>query len=415
MNTIACLLILILSLLSCQKQNYFISAKGNFKLERRDGEYVSDHFLFDYNQDGYKDLLMVTLQYPPTLTKGNGRLLGVKNIDGEKLALDGDWQFSAIHPRWVAPIDWNRDGYQDLIVADHGPDLAPHPGAQNFVLLSNKDEVKKIDLFSKGFSFSVTTGRLSSEYQNVYFVANINDFQRSGFYSIDDKPESLGLRGLNKEMIESNLFMSAKLYDFNGDGWDDLFLGAMNGRGVERDRIYFNDGKGQFSTWIDLPKRFRLPSWGTVDIKIKKRGDKKFFLFCAVHNNAIDRGAVQVISLRYKNKQWQSSTVDILKPKVQGAFWIPWVSFSSGVDTFDLSFSVRRGVGEAFLGQRFGLYHWNGDHFEDRGKVLEKLLPPYYWSRVMFQDMNNNGSQELVFISMQQDYYYLSKKMKERL
>ena len=181
--------------------SYFVSK--SFSLPLRQGyenAFVHEFAVGDFNGDGNADIVMAYFLYPLEDRGTPIRFLsgnGLGDFTDASASLTGSAPTS-VHARELIVGDFNRDGRQDLFIADHGYDTNPFPGAQNSLLLS-----------------SGASGLTNATAQ----LPQVRDYSHS-----------------------------AKAADIDGDGDLDIFVGNGGG-GTAWVRPFFliNDGAGGFS------------------------------------------------------------------------------------------------------------------------------------------------------------------------
>jgi Ca2+-binding RTX toxin-like protein len=232
----------------------------------------------DFDHDGDIDILLTLAKYPPEDTGVPMQLLlndGAGNFtDGTSAYFPGGAP-STIHPRGIVVADFNGDGFSDVFIADHGMDAAPNPGAQNTLLLSGANGHLANATATlpqvRDFSHSATAGDIDGDGDQDLIVMNtyggtpgsgpatapyvlLNDGS-AGFTRVDNHlPTEIRDR--------QSAYTSSLLFDANGDGHLDLFLGTHGESSTASSRILINPGNGDFSA----ATQWLLPSnpWGNV-------------------------------------------------------------------------------------------------------------------------------------------------------
>ncbi|MFN4173275.1 MAG: FG-GAP repeat domain-containing protein, partial [Pseudorhodobacter sp.] len=127
--------------------------------------------------------------------------------------------------RDILVMDVNGDGWDDLIIADHGLDGEPFPGALNRVYLSDGagrliDRTADFNLTS-GFTHSVSAGDLDGDGQREVFFNNIGGPAEIFTIRTDG---SVRVDGFNLPRLVE--YTTTTMADLHGNGRDDLLLGV---------------------------------------------------------------------------------------------------------------------------------------------------------------------------------------------
>lgn len=163
---------------------------------------------------------------------------------------------SVTWPREIVSGDFNRDGRQDIFVADFGYDAPPWPGDTNVLLISNADGTYS-DRSSTlpqvpDAPHSACVGDINGDgYLDVY-VGNIPSMDtRVGPYflmGLGDGTFTQKTTGLPPSIRTlEELFFSSLLVDVDQDGYADLVLGTAPTNGYFHSIVLFNDGTGDFT------------------------------------------------------------------------------------------------------------------------------------------------------------------------
>jgi Ca2+-binding RTX toxin-like protein len=259
---------------------------------------VREFFLADLNGDGRLDAA-VTYQLFPV----ENRPVPIRVLlgDGKGGFTDGaSTLFPAGAPRLVDArahviADFNRDGRPDLFVADSGYGAPPYPGAPNGLLLSS------------GPAWTDASARLpaNSDYTPTAAGADIDGDgdvdilvgdlgQRGPYFLINDgaggfTADATRLPSLVADPANGR-YATALLFDADGDGAADLFLG-----GDGDSKLLLNDGAGRFA----VPGGMTYPYPGAhsvVDAQAADlNGDGRQDLVLTVARDGFSRGALQVL------------------------------------------------------------------------------------------------------------------------
>lgn len=131
-----------------------------------DGGFAMARAFGDFSGDGLVDIFMAP-----------GIWLSTDPVPAEVYAGDGagnyldssiifqDYQLGGLHPRKALVADFNADGVADVIIADHGYDAPPFPGASPLVWLSTPEGHERVDGLDEiiGFLHSVTVGDIDRD------------------------------------------------------------------------------------------------------------------------------------------------------------------------------------------------------------------------------------------------------------
>tara|TARA_Y100000590_G_scaffold55039_1_gene57576 strand:+ start:8488 stop:10332 length:1845 start_codon:yes stop_codon:yes gene_type:complete len=248
-----------LNLIFKEKEEFW---KSNGRLLTMD-EFANMHLIkmngsggawLDYDNDGDWDLYLSNCQGSGSITnafyenQGNGSFLRIYNSgaddDGEGMA--------------VSAADYNNDGYTDLFITNYG----------NFKLFKNNGNKTFTDVSNKAFSNSIkdwwyggsTWGDYDLDGDLDLYVLGYVDFSRRPHYTNLRFPMDFG--GLPNSLYRNNgdgtftditsevnvlsdasrKSMQAVFFDFNEDGYPDLFVA----NDTDANGFYLNRGDGSF-------------------------------------------------------------------------------------------------------------------------------------------------------------------------
>ncbi|MEO3386339.1 FG-GAP-like repeat-containing protein [Mesorhizobium sp. CAU 1741] len=234
-----------------------------FVVDTRSGAPAGAAGVFDFNGDGYDDLVVGPLNWPPTeellptivvRNNGNGTFSDVTDSIAGGIP-------TVVHPREIITVDFNGDGLEDVFIADHGYDSEPFPGMLNRLLLTENGGLS----FSEArlpnfpdFTHSTSTADVDGDGDLDIMVGNMAGDEVYGPYILAN--DGAGNFSIAAGALPSSAYASPnefyshlELGDINGDGAPDLFLGSALGY----HRILWNDGTGKFAdTGTSLPAAF---------------------------------------------------------------------------------------------------------------------------------------------------------------
>ena len=210
---------------------------GIRKLDYSDMDhYGSARVYADFDGDGVPDLFRAVLGgklYGESMIERRHLEMWLGNGDGTYRRNDGmllDSTTGGFHPRKAVVADFNGDGKSDVIVADHGYDADPFPGAPLLLYLSTTDgrlkKAKGLDHII-GYHHSVTVGDIDGDGDADVFATDshpakllINDGKGNMTVNRDYLPKDL-LQGYTSELIDvdrdGHLDLLNGGHEFSGD------------------------------------------------------------------------------------------------------------------------------------------------------------------------------------------------------
>lgn len=159
--------------------------------------------------------------------------------------------------------DFNNDGFDDLIIADHGFDADPFPGQSNIVALSDGMGGLVRSSFDfetePQFTHSVAVGDFNGDGNSDFFIGNLGV---DNAYIATLLPNGDVVHDRFDIGNDVNQFVYSLAADIDGDGFDELILGGDNNVDAEARNVVVNLEGG-------TPVVRQLPSFaslsGTID------------------------------------------------------------------------------------------------------------------------------------------------------
>ncbi|MEC3862650.1 VCBS repeat-containing protein [Mesobacterium sp. TK19101] len=216
----------------------------------RDGQWELTYTLFDRDGLGATAHPIRILEFrdasPPEgvgwIFEPDGSLV---DITAEIFANDPNGIPEISFGRHMVIKDVNGDGYDDLIVANHGFDRDPFPGGPNIVAVSD-GQGGLVDMAAQfetepGFTHSVAVGDFNGDGRTDFFFGNLN-VDNAYFGTLDG---ATAVRNSLPLVPDANRYTRSFASDITGDGLDELFLGggcqrARPDGAVDRDRLVGN-------------------------------------------------------------------------------------------------------------------------------------------------------------------------------
>lgn len=248
---------------------------------------------FDFDNDGDDDVVRFEYSFPFS-TVYSGTIKVFKNDGGILRDSSSVYAPAGVipdHPRDFEVVDFDGNGFDELLLIQHGFDAPPYPGAPNIMLrlqsgvLGNVASSRFPGMSSSGFSHGSATADIDCdgdvdvmELQLTPAVGNrlwINN--GAGIFSDGTSARAPLLAGLAGQRWQEVEFI-----DFDNDGDPDLYLGARSGTGWNEDFLLVNDGFGNFrrSTAVQVPAPRFASAHGVNNAKAADfNGDGRLDLF----------------------------------------------------------------------------------------------------------------------------------------
>lgn len=211
-----------------------------------DNKFVVAHSFGDFNGDGHTDVIMAPGLFK-SLDKQPLEILlndGRGNFSFDQTLIQGS-RDGGLHPRKIVISDFNGDGKDDVLIADHGFDAPPFPGAAPIYLLSSDQGLVPSDNLQSivGFHHSVAAGDIDNDGdQDAFFT---RDHSGQSFFLIND---GQGNMTHNNALVPSETFnrnyYTSELVDVDKDGHLDLLLAGHENEGVDTVIYWGSEGAG---------------------------------------------------------------------------------------------------------------------------------------------------------------------------
>ena len=236
-----------------------------------------DGAVIDFDGDGDLDIVTADL-----VGAGTGGLVrAFRNVNGSFVEATSE----VIRPAGLTMFlvrayfvaDLTGDGRPDLVLADHGTDADPFPGAQTRLLVGQSDGTLRDETATRlplvnAFTHGVIGGDIDGDGDIDLYLLNIygKDLVRPAMYINDGSGHfTADLTRVPEEHTQLNgtrTYLSGVFVDVDGDGDLDLVLGLSELLNIASDTLLLNDGSGHFKQGPSLPPRAGGPDWGTLAI-----------------------------------------------------------------------------------------------------------------------------------------------------
>lgn len=217
---------------------------------------VGDKFTFDFTIEAFYVVgtrLSVLKSFFPVNTSVSG-----KYGDEFAYSLSGNNATklnsvaSTSHPRTLEVADFNKDGYKDVFIGDHGYDAGDFPGGQNKLLMGSATGLTaapnniptKLD-----FTHSTAVADIDGDGDVDIFVGNIawKPSMEMPYFLINNGQGVFTSRNLFQSDDSAGVYTASEFADLDGDGAPELILG-----GDKIDSVILRYTSGQYVKWQPL-------------------------------------------------------------------------------------------------------------------------------------------------------------------
>ena len=172
----------------------------------------------DYNRDGYIDLVSFPSEHKPDVRPNLRFYLGAKDFSLAPDGINDSRMPGLVDSRKGIYGDYNRDGLPDICIIGGGYDEPPYPGGSPVILMSNatNSEYKALrnEIEWKGFWHGGTSGDFDNDGDlDIFFI----QAWHGGNFTIRND--------LFRQEMKDGMY-NCELYDFDKDGFLDLIVGA---------------------------------------------------------------------------------------------------------------------------------------------------------------------------------------------
>lgn len=192
---------------------------------------------FDYNNDGWDDLTVPSQSGTP--------LRFFKNVNGtfqEEILITPAITYQTKQVNWV---DFDNDGDNDLYVTSNvsGNKMYQNDGNFNFTDITIASGLPTANIFTYGASW----GDYNNDGYLDVFLSNrdVNNVVPNYLYRNNGDGTFVNVSNLVGLLETSNLSFCSAFFDFNNDGWQDIYV--SNDRVDNPNVLYKNNGDGTFS------------------------------------------------------------------------------------------------------------------------------------------------------------------------
>ena len=234
------------------------------------------------NAKGHKDILVVLT--PANMVQNSGGPVMLLHNEGKRVftALEPAPRITTEGLRAMVSADFDRDGFEDVVLAGSGLDAPPFPGALSRIFMQRSGELKE-----------ETAARLPPDLALTHDVCSA-DVDRNGSPDLllADATSSVAATFMGPKLFLNDgsghfsrannrmppalqpqktvAFLACRFIDVNRDGAPDLLLGCCQGGPQNRDWLLMNDGNGNFidSTERSMPLKRGGDDWETLDFAV---------------------------------------------------------------------------------------------------------------------------------------------------
>ncbi len=192
----------------------------------------------DYDRDGYIDVISCSSdfsasnRFPIRFHKGNSD--GTYDLDEVN---DSKFEGLINGPRKMFYGDFNGDGNVDIAIVGHGYDGAPWPGESPIILFGSSSGEYTMQYLTEvhGYYHGSCAGDFDNDGDLDIFLLDHGIFgldNTPSYMLVNDGNGAFTIRSdlINKSEIGYNMY-TAEMFDFNHDGFLDLFVGGHENEG----------------------------------------------------------------------------------------------------------------------------------------------------------------------------------------
>ena len=204
----------------------------------------------DYNRDGYIDLVSFPSEHKPDVRPDLRFYLGAKDLSLTADSVNDSRMPGLVDSRKGIYGDYNGDGLPDICIIGGGYDVPPYPGGSPVILLSNASTKEYRTIRNEddwnGFWHGGASGDFDNDGDLDIFM--IQAWHGDALFFINDGAGNFTVRNdlLSQDQDLKGMMYSCELYDFDKDGYLDLIIGGHD---------FANLSNGQY---INMPIVF----WG---------------------------------------------------------------------------------------------------------------------------------------------------------